>query len=135
MRNRRRLSYGLLTLLALTLSVAEAAWASASTVEMCHQMAVGSSEVGGEGLSDTDDGHGVHEDRQGHDRPTGPEGHGAPCPFGPVIALHGCTAVPSLPAYGAEAPALHAIPFVGDFRAPTEKDLFLPGGLFRPPRA
>jgi len=123
MRTRSRLLPGVLTLLALTLSFAEAVWASSCAMDMCAPVAVASSSAEDQAVPALQTHAGAQQDED------------QPCPFGPLVALQGCTGAASLATEGVEIPTGSVVLRAQEFPVSAESGSPALDALFRPPRA
>lgn len=137
MNRRTRFAAGLLTSLALTLSLSQSVWASTCAPDMQMHASAGATS------DETPPGqHCGHEGR-----PEGPDqrwgqgglangGEDAPhCPFNSPAAAQSCAGVASLPAYASIFAAFSPERVVSRSATDVGQDLLLQRKLFRPPRA
>lgn len=123
MSHRNRVLSGLFALLAMTTSLAEAAWASmcVPAMDMEHATAM---PAGDDCMSAA----------SGDNSCDGPAGSERPCPFGPAAAAQGCGAVPSLPAQALQAPSSSFANSGSAFSREVRREILLETSLFHPPR-
>lgn len=124
-RRTRRVA-GLLTLLALTFSLAESAWAATCAVSM---PAGTRAEAIPEGPA------GMQEASHDPDRDCTRAPDEEPCPFSSPVAAQVCLGIASLPATEEPLPAAVSRGVTQVFVLPPRSDLLLESSVFRPPRA